>query len=320
MRKRLVPHSLLVALLLLACAKDGGSAQAAPAAPPNAASPKPAAAPAPQGMSLEEAARLLPGLPLEDVPGHLRRQLVGLAEDEFVFDGSPFTLAGCLRDGRPCRENAIRGLALLARFLNAGASQPDALKAYNLYYRSFEKKNRTQFQLAESACKGPADAPITLVEFSDFECPHCAAAQPTLRKVLQRGDVRLCFMHFPLPGHDHAMSAAQATVFAQRHGKFWELHDLVFENQQRLSSDLIKKLVAQVGLDPKGLVDAVSKDELAPVVERQKKQGETVGIQGTPAVFLNGRALVMGLSPEMLEFTIADELVWLSRDGSWTAP
>lgn len=270
-------------------------------------------------MSVEEASERLPGFPVAELPGPMRRQLVELAEDEFVFDGSPFTLAGCLRGDRPCKDNAVRGLALIARFLQAGASSAEALQAYNVYYRSFDAAQRANFDLSEAACKGPDDAPLQVVEFSDFECPFCNSARGVLESLLARGDVRLCFMHFPLPGHDHSMSAAQAAVFAQRHGKFWELHDRIFDNQRRLSTQVIRQLVREVGLDVDELARAVGSGELTAIVERQKAQGERLGIPGTPAVFVNGRQLSMGLSPEMLQLTLADERTWLQRGRSWTA-
>lgn len=307
-------YSLLFVLVLLAlgCDRGSGSAKAAPVAPSVGSKPTEIARP----MSDEEAARSLPGFPMKDVPPQLRGKLISLAEDEFVFDGSPFTLAGCIRDDRPCKENAVRGLTLIYGFISAGAKDSDALAAYNRYYRSFQ--NRSTIDLSQAACMGPADAKVTVVEFSDFECPYCDAARPMLKGLVRPGgDTRLCFMHFPLPGHAHSMSAAQATVFAHRHGKFWELHDLLFDNQRRLSDQTIKALVDRVGLDSKKMVASILDGELAAVVDRQKSEGQRLGIHGTPSIFVNGRKLEVPMSAEILRFTVEDELRWLSNGGKW---
>lgn len=317
MRMQNYATTLLFALATLAmgCSENGTSAQATPAPP--AAQTAARAQEAPRAVSLEEATQSLPGYPMDGVPAHLRGRLIAVAEDEFVYDGSPFTLAGCLRDDRPCKEPALRGLGLLQRFMQAGAKDSEALATYNRYYQSFNQ--RQDIDLSTAACKGPTDAPITVVEFSDFECPYCDLARPILQGVVeQRDDTRLCFMHFPLPGHSHAMSAAQATAFAKRHGKFWELHDLIFDNQRRLSDSTIRSLVERAGLDPKALVAAVRSGELAAEVDAQKAEGQRLGIQGTPSIFVNGRKLELPLTPEFLQFTADDERRWQSNGGSWT--
>ncbi|HEY0840809.1 MAG TPA: thioredoxin domain-containing protein [Vulgatibacter sp.] len=310
-------HSIvLLALSLVAasCAREAARGTSARAETPAA----PAPAPKPS-LSAEEAAAALPGFPMESVPSYLRETLVEIAQDEFVYDGSPYTLAGCLRESYPCKVNAMRGLTLLTAFLNAGAGRSEALTAYNRYYRSFEKAQRQTIDTSTAVCRGPADAPLRVVEFSDFECPHCAAVRPLLEGLVEsRTDTQLCFMHFPLPMHSNASSAAQATVFAARHGKFWQLHDKIFDNQQRLSVDVIKQLVAQVGLDPQELVKAVAADELSPVVEAQKAEGQRLGIQGTPSIYLNGRKLEPPLTPELLRFTLDDEVRWTAGGGGWS--
>jgi len=308
MRKRTYIALLVLPLLGLACDRDSNTARAAP--PPT---PTPAAE---RTLSEEETARLLPGFPVHQVPARLRQTLVSMAEDELVHDGSPFTLAGCLRDNRPCKEEALRGLSLLLRLLQAGARESEALATYNRYYNSFG--NRSEIDLSGAACTGPENAAVTLVEFSDFECPYCEAARPVLKAAMAgRDDIRLCFMHFPLPGHPHAMSAAQAAVFAHRHGKFWELHDLLFDNQRRLSDAAIRSMVEQVGLDTKALIEGVKTGELAQIVDRHRNEGLRLGVQGTPAIFINGRRLELPLTAEFLQLTLDDEIRWRANGSSF---
>lgn len=316
--------ALLASLVASACMREDGRADTG-ANPPAAqqqqqqqpAAPKP---PAPPQMGDEEAQATLPGFPVEDLPPYLRQTLVDAAQDEFVYDGAPYTLAGCVREGKPCKRHAMRGLTVIANQLAGGASGTEALTAYTRYYASFEAKNRKAIDLTDAPCKGPENAKVTLVEFADYECPHCAAALPVLHQVLEQNpDVRLCFKHFPLPSHDNAFAAAQAAVYAQRNGKFWQLHDKIFANQQRLSPQVIRELVAEVGLDPQGLVQAVQKGDLAETVEKQRSEGRALGIMGTPTVFVNGRQFQLPLSPELLRFTIEDELEWQNNGGKWAA-
>lgn len=324
---RNAPIAVLFALFLLpalSCTREDG--RASPTSAPPSAKQQPSSAradakpPANPNMSAEEAAAALPGFPLEGVPAHQRGTLVSMAEDEFVFDGSPYTLAGCLKGDYGCEASAKRGLQLLLTLLNAGASRSDALTAYNRHYSSFDRSKRHEIDISQAACKGPANAPLTIVEFSDFQCPHCAAAWPVLSQVVtSRTDARLCFMHFPLAGNPHSSSAAQATVLAQRHGKFWELHDRIFQNQQRLSTAMIRDLAQQVGLDPEELTQGVQSGELAAVVDKQKAEGERIGIMGTPAIFVNGRKLELPLTPGFLQFSLDDELHWMNNGGGWAA-
>ncbi len=323
------PLPLLLAIALLAgCSRESGAAKGAASpstapkvdAGPAIAPPKSAAPPA-RELGADEAEHELPGFPMDALTAFQRGELISAAEDEFVYSGSPTTLAGCLRGGLPCRTHAIRGLTLLAGELGAGMTRTEALTAYGRYYGSFAAEKRRKPDLTNVPCRGAADAPITLVEYADFECGHCGATMPILEELLaRRPDVRLCFKHFPLGGHQHSMSAAMAAEFARRSGKFWEVQHALFVNQRRLSPDVIKEIVASVGLDPKALVAAVSGDELSAAVELQKKEAESYSLPGTPAIFVNGRLLEGGPSPALLEFTIQDELLWTKNGQKWVEP
>jgi predicted DsbA family dithiol-disulfide isomerase len=312
--------ALLLCFLCLACTREDG--RSAPPSSGGSGGVKKTAAPASASATTGGAdlQTRVPGFPLEEVPPFVREDLVAAAQDEFVYDGSPSTLAGCLKDNLPCKDHAIRGMTLIASELAGGATRAEALAAYNRYFGSFPAEKRAQIDISGAPCKGPANAPITIVEFADFQCAHCAAARPLLDELLKsRSDVRVCFKNFPLPAHPFAFSAAQAGVFANRKGKFWQVHDQLFENQQKLSDDEIKKIVAAAGLDPKELVQAITSDQLAPAVEKDKAEGEKLGVEGTPTLFVNGRSLGFGLTPDLLLFTLADELEWKTSGGKWSS-
>jgi protein-disulfide isomerase len=139
--------------------------------------------------------------------------------------------------------------------------------------------------------KGPADARITLVEFSDFECPYCSAAEKQVDIVMAAypKDVKLVYKQFPLSMHPHAETAAEASLAARDQGKFWEMYDVLFKNYRRLSSDNIMIWAKEIGLDmDKFRADLVS-GKYKAVVEKDLSDGEAAGVYGTPAFYINGK-------------------------------
>jgi protein-disulfide isomerase len=142
--------------------------------------------------------------------------------------------------------------------------------------------------------RGPASARVTLIEYGDFECPHCAAAAPVIRSVMAElaGEIRFIFRHYPIViSHREAHLAAQASEAAASQGKFWEMHDLLFERQASLARESLLRYAGQLGLD----VDRVSAELAAGLyvqrVERDLEIGENIGVRWTPTFYLNGRRL-----------------------------
>ena len=138
---------------------------------------------------------------------------------------------------------------------------------------------------------GSEDASVTIVEYGDYECPHCAAAQGVVARILaQFGEsVRLVYRHFPLVEvHPLASTAAEAAEFAGSHAAFWPMHQSIFANQQRLSASLLVALAAQLKLSPVALRDAIASRTFAPKVQADFLGGVRSGVNGTPAFFVNG--------------------------------
>jgi len=137
-------------------------------------------------------------------------------------------------------------------------------------------------------CYGPIDAPITIVEYGDFECPYCAAAFPVLRELLDSaGDrVRLIFRHFPVfTKHPFALTAALA---AEASGdRFWAMHDLLFTNQDRLTDSDLTAYAKAAGVESEVVGEAVQR--FRPAVEGDYAAGAADGVRGTPTLFVNGR-------------------------------
>ena len=147
--------------------------------------------------------------------------------------------------------------------------------------------------------RGDFNAPITLVEFSDFECPYCERHYPTLKKILSdnAGKVRLVYKHFPLSFHADAQKAAEASECADEQGKFWEYHDILFENQPSgYSLDKFKKWAQDTGLNAAQFNSCLDAGKYASKVQSDFDEGQRKGVNGTPATFVNGQ-LVSGALP-----------------------
>lgn len=140
---------------------------------------------------------------------------------------------------------------------------------------------------------GPSEPKATLVEFADFECPACGSAHPTVKRIVEKykDEVRYVFRHFPLDQHKNARQAAQAAEAAAAQGKFWEMQDLLFQNQSDLSLENLKKLGAQLGLNmeqfEKDLADGKYKDK----IQQDVNDGLSLGVNSTPTFFLDGKKL-----------------------------
>jgi protein-disulfide isomerase len=146
--------------------------------------------------------------------------------------------------------------------------------------------------------KGPAGAPITIVEFSDYECPFCVKAEPTVKEILDAypGKIRLVYRDFPLPMHSRAPKAAEAAHCAGDQGKYWEMHARLFASSGKLEPSDLKAYARDVGVDGGKFDQCLDKGEKASEVEKHKKAGEEAGVTGTPAFFINGR-MISGAQP-----------------------
>jgi protein-disulfide isomerase len=142
--------------------------------------------------------------------------------------------------------------------------------------------------------KGVAAAPVTVAIFSDFQCPFCSRVEPTLKQIEDsyKGQVKFVWKHQPLPFHPNAMPAAMAAEAAREQGKFWQMHDKLFENQQALSPENYDKWAKEIGLDVPKFKAAVASGKFKARIEEDMAQGQRIGANGTPTFFINGEKLV----------------------------
>ncbi|MBK9758337.1 MAG: thioredoxin domain-containing protein [Nannocystis sp.] len=175
--------------------------------------------------------------------------------------------------------------------------------------------------VGSSPQRGLAGAPVTIVEFGDFECQFCARGNDTLEKMRRRyGDkLRVVFKHFPLSFHGHAFLAARAALAAEAEGKFWEFHDRLYQTRADFDEATLVAIARELGLNAKKFKERLYSAEYDAKIIADQELGATLGVRGTPAYFVNGRALD-GAVPE-LEFRLAiqeelERAEALLREGS----
>jgi protein-disulfide isomerase len=164
----------------------------------------------------------------------------------------------------------------------AGPAQPDPNKVYAL-------------NVGSSPIKGPKEAPVTIVEFSDYQCPFCAQADALIEEVLADypNDVRFVYKQFPLTTiHPNAMPASKAALAAGKQGKYWEMHKVLFQNSRALGPEQLKQYAQQVGLDVAKWEADMNSPEIAEQVNAEMREAQAAEVRGTPSIFVNGKRLM----------------------------
>ena len=139
--------------------------------------------------------------------------------------------------------------------------------------------------------QGSADAPHTLIEYGDYQCPACGQAAPLVAKAVKKLGAKLQFIfrNYPLDQHEFARPAAETALFAAEHGKFWEMHDLLYKHRAEFSDALFPKLAKQLHLDSKALTEALESGKYSKQIKAEIASGDKAGIPGTPTFFLDGK-------------------------------
>ena len=144
--------------------------------------------------------------------------------------GEPVSVARCIAESRKCKR-CVPAARYVARLVDDGYSRDEIRDIYRVRYGEDTKVEKLTSH--DSPLRGSPMAPVTIYEFSDFQCPHCKMTAPLLKKIVEEsnGKVKLLFKQYPLPMHPKARDASKATIAADKQGKFWEMHDLLFEKQ-----------------------------------------------------------------------------------------
>ena len=153
-------------------------------------------------------------------------------------------------------------------------------------------------QLSGAPVRGNPSAPVTIVEYGDFQCPYCEKSRPTLKQILDAypQQVRLIYKHFPLSFHREAMNAHRASLAAGEQGKFWEMHDLIFANPRQLAPETLRKHAEELGLDLAKYDADYKSESVTKKIEADQAEGRKALVRGTPAFFVNGK-MISGAQP-----------------------
>ena len=300
------PRFAWCVVLLLGGLGMGASCRNTRAPAGGASDPRPAPSDAPRAAAHPAEITEIPGLDVADLSASEREAFWSLANEELSTCGDPVSLAVCARDHRPCRT-CVPALRFLSRMVRDGRSRDDASEQLRLRYGA---TNAATVNTTGAPALGPESAPVTLVEFSDYECPHCAHAIPIIRQVEHDfpGRLRVVHMNFPLSGHTHALAAARAGLAAGRQGKFWEMHDLLFANQRSLEPADIDRLARQLGLDLARFHSDAASAEVEAAIQATRHEGERLEISGTPTIYINGRRYELPVERAMLRDWIQEEI------------
>ncbi len=204
---------------------------------------------------------------------------------------TPVSVAKCVEEKRDC-NSCLPAADFLATQVRQGKTRAQVELVYK---ERFAPDTVVEIDLSGSPSKGPPNAPITIVEWADFECPACQAATPVLNEFVKSNkDVRLVFKNYPLDMHENAEAAARAAMAADKQGKFWEMHQALFTSQMPLTESTLEKIATDLGLDLEKFKKDQRSEEVADAVTRDRKQGEEVKLQATPTIFINGRRFSYG--------------------------
>jgi hypothetical protein len=199
----------------------------------------------------------------------------------------PVPIAQCVQEKRSC-SRCVPAAKFVLKGVRDGMSREQIEKSYHNRFDADRIKN---VAIDDSPSKGPASAPITIIEFADFECPFCAMEAPVLEKAWndRKTQVRFVYKFFPLSGHPHGEIAARAGIAAIAQGKFWEMHDKMFANRDHLEQSDLDGYAKELGMDVAKMHADAQSQATTDRIARDKKLADSLDVKGTPTIYINGR-------------------------------
>jgi protein-disulfide isomerase len=200
---------------------------------------------------------------------------------------APVPIAQCVKEHRSCAR-CVPAAKFLLKGVRDGLSREQMEAAYHGRFDADKIKN---VPIDGSPSKGPDAAPITIIEFADFECPFCALMAPQLEKTWgeRKTQIRFVFKFFPLKSHPHGEAAARAGIAAINQGKFWEMHDKMFANREHLEQSDLDAYAKELGMDLQKFHADLQAKTTSDRLEKDRVAGEALGVKGTPTIYINGR-------------------------------
>ena len=229
-----------------------------------------------------------------------RERAAAFLRQEYSYFGCSRTVARCLEADRPSRT-AQRLAGYIVRQVLESRSDDEIREGVRQRGLSAHPLQRATIDLANAQCHGPANAPVTVVEYADFECPFCRVFSPMVHRVVTRmqPNVRLCFKHFPVRGHSRALASSLAALAAERQGRFWQIHDRLYASSPRLADSDLERCAREAGVaDLARWRRDMGDGALRTLIESDKLEGLRNGVRATPTFFINGK-LYLGRKNEV---------------------
>jgi protein-disulfide isomerase len=285
---------LLGGLALTACAKTPPEAQSAPAATPPGTTAKGGA----------QDTTPPPGIDVSKLDDFQKKVFFRIVNSEPSICGQAQSLIASAK--KDCRRS-FNAMRYVAKLVVQGYTDSEVAESIGKRYRSSEPK---KIDVADAPMKGSATAKITLVEFADYECPHCKRLQPVLRQIVDEfhNDVKVYYKHYPLAQHTNARLAAEAAVAANKQGKFWPFQDKLWDKQDELSPAEIEKIAKESGLDMARFRADLASPAVKDRVQKDRMDGAALGLQATPTLYIDGREYTDPKDTESLREWIKEEL------------
>ena len=236
----------------------------------------------------------LPGVDWQGLTGAKKAAALKLLRSEACSCGCDMKVAECRMKDHTCADSKKLAKAVV-KDVAAGMTET-AIRA-DLKKVAAEPApvldDAVKISVVGDPVRGPATAKVTLVEFSDFQCPFCSKAVSATKELMKQfpNDVKLVFKQFPLDDHAQAEFGAEAALAAHAQGKFWEMHDLLYAGYPNLSRVTVMGYARKIGLDMKRFTADVDSHKYKAEVQSEEQQGEDVGVGGTPTFFINGKKL-----------------------------
>jgi protein-disulfide isomerase len=248
-----------------------------------------------------------PGVDISKLDDFGKKVFFRIANSEPSVCGQAQSLLASAKAAKNGCARSVGALRYVVRLVDQGFTDSEVSEALAKRYRAVSPK---KIDVADAPMKGNPGARVTLVEFADYECPHCKRFQPVLHQILDEfpKDVKLYFKHYPLPQHTMARLAAEGAVAAQKQGKFWQFQDKLWEHQDELSPAEIEKVAKESGLDVAKFRQDLASEAVKAKVEKDKTEGAAAGLQATPTLYIDGREYTDARDADSLREWIKDAL------------
>ncbi len=233
---------------------------------------------------------------------------------EFSYHGCPESLAACI--AKPEGATARRVAGMVLRQLDKGRSPQQISKMILDRAKSAHPLKPVDLRSKEDVSLGPKEAPLTVIEFADFQCPFCRVVSPMMERLTAAypGKLRFGFRSFPIKGHERAVATSLAALAAAQQGKFFPYHDLLYKNRHALTDEDLLDYARKIGLDLERFKADLKDKALLQRIREEKREGARLGVDRTPTLFFNGKRLFLkDLDEAELRDRIEEELELLGQ-------